>query len=163
MIRSKKTNKQMAAVFKEVGEWFLSLPEEAKVVMSRAYTSADEHECNSPACFGGWLAVKYQTNEYENDNGGHDMRRYYGDGANMFAKDLGFKNKDLGFKNMDDLGRYADENYEIWGNRSGFYMFYEPQAFDEGDKKYTRDNITTKAIGEKLIAVAERLEKTKKV
>lgn len=141
---SKKSNKEMSAIFREVGEWFMALPKEAEVDMVVAFSKVEVETCRSPACFGGWLATKYSTKK------DCDGERYFSDGACAFAKELGFSNS-------AELSKYAYENPEIWGNVEGGGMFSIPNAFDEGEKKYLHGTITTKAIGEKLIAVADRL------
>lgn len=146
-IKSKKSNKEMAKVFRETGKWFLSLPEGALVDMTNVYSSAESVTCSTPSCFGGWLALKYKTGQSEY------FLRHFADGANAFAEELGFTYR-------DDLTEYAAENPEIWGNKNGDEMFCSAYAFNEGDKEYTNETITTKAIGEKLIAVAKRLEET---
>ena len=136
----------MAKVFRETGEWFLALPEKAEVDMYEGYSDVEVETCGSPACFGGWLAVKYGTPKDE------DAGRNYRDGAYLFAEDLGF---DF----TCELKEWAEKNPKIWGNQNGYQMFNRPYAFNEGDKKYDDDAVavTTKAIGEKLIAVAGRL------
>lgn len=144
---SNKSNKEMAEVFRETGEWFLSLPEKAEVDMTKGYSNVEPKTCNSPACFGSWLSAKYRTQK------GEDEKRDYIDGAIAFAKDLGFCN-------MHELRYWADENPKMWGNEDGHCMFNSPSAFNEEDKEYANYTITTRAIGEKLIAVAERLRKT---
>ena len=154
-IKSSKTNKQMAKVFKKTGKWFLALPEEAEVDMEQRYSTVEIETCNAAASFGGWLAVMYNTDNECSVREGEILGRDYADGAIIFARKLGFING-------IELANYMDKKSEIWGNRWGGSMFSEPFAFNEGDKIYDKRDITTKAIGEKLIAVAQRLAKSKK-
>lgn len=151
-MQSIKTDIEMAKIFLETGEWFMKLPEEFEVDMSlgqsKVLNTTGGFKCNSPACFGGWLAIKY-----EKIIGGHrGLYVDYNDGLYAFAQHLGFSQD-------EDLELWAYDNDKIWGNPFGVKMFIQPYAFDEGDKKYDHTNITTKAIGKKLIAVADRLMK----
>ena len=149
-MKSKATNKWMAEVFRRVGEWFLDLPEGAEINMNEMSATAEIYDgkcCGSPACVGGWLAVLYRTpTHYGTSN------RFFEDGANEFAKELGFENN----RRLSD---WAEANPSIWGNDFGWDMFYKERAYSEGGKEYDNNTITVKAVGDKFVAVAGRLEK----
>lgn len=148
----------MAKVFRKVGHWFMELPEEAKVDIGKLLSNADLKNgkvCGSPCCVGGWLAVYFDTDK--NSLGDRD----YIHGANAFAEKLGFEkwNEQHDISPVYRLRMWATENPKMWGNEHGSVMFIHAYAYNEGEKEYTEDTITTKAIGEKFLAVADRLEK----
>ena len=152
--RLTKTPEQMAQVFYETGLWFDSLPEDKKVNMLRGMSDADVGDCGSPACFGGWLAVKYNT---ETDDDGY---RFYENGAEAFCRDLGIMpicGKDYSdiFETdaSDVFADWASHNFEIWGNMYGHRSFIEPSAFG-----CYYEQITIKHIARHLIGVAKRLD-----
>ena len=149
----------MAEVFEKVGNWFMKLPlEDHKIDMCFG-----DQLCGSPTCVGGWLAKYYNTKMY-----GEQKKRVFYDGTNAFSEDLGFfKTKDDYIRKdnyilkrpMDYMKHFFSENKELWGNRDACYMFATTGefAYDEGDKRYTWRNLTTKAVAEKYLAIAKRL------
>ena len=147
-----------AIVFRAVGNWFMTIPKNAEIDMGRGISNAaikDGRHCGMPACVGGFLGILYGTPR----NGTHSSYdgtitkkcRDYKDGANAFARDLWFKD-------MGELRQWARENPSIWGNMYGANMFLDGFAYNEGEKIYSDETITPKAVGEKFIAVADRLE-----
>ena len=136
---------------KRVGKWFLELPKEAKISMATGLSDASIENCGSPACFGGWLAVYYNTKIYKNG------KRKYMDGANAFARALGFK-KSILYSAHENLKNYVSMREDLWRDSDGYGIFIRPSTFNEGGKEYDKDNITPRAIGEKLLAVANRIE-----
>ena len=146
----------MARAFTKAGKRFLNLPTNAKLNPREPKSNVELEDgkcCDTPACAGGWLAVLYNTpKDYKyHPECGSKTYRHYSDGADAFARDMGLEDKRV-------LGMWAHTTPCIWGNPWGLQMFYEAYAYDEGDKVYNSENITTKAIGEKFLAVAKRLE-----
>ncbi|MEM8500302.1 MAG: hypothetical protein AAF542_19970 [Pseudomonadota bacterium] len=85
-----------------------------------------DHSCRTPMCHGGWYA---SASKYALDD--------YTEGADLIAKDLGFRDK-------DQLEQWAQINYKLWGNKGGIYMFCNLHAFVEGNK--SNPNVTLKDI-----------------
>ena len=153
-IKSTKTNEEMAQVFYRTGLWFDSLPNESKVDMSVGTSDAEVGNCNTPACFGGWLSVMFGTELHycNSPRLSRKCARSFKDGANKFAKELGFVN-------YIDLVSWAKEDQYCWGNDWGFLMFAFTIAFVEEGGYDHETPITIKDIANKLIAVAKRLDK----
>ena len=151
-IKSSKTNEEMAQVFYRVGLWFDSLPSKSKVRMTVGNSKAEVGDCNTPACFGGWLSVMFGTEIYNNPSSRFHGTRGYNDGADEFAKELGFVD-------YDQIRDWASQNPHYWGNRWGRGIFSCVMAFNEEGGYTYIDGITVKDIANKLLAVAKRLDK----
>lgn len=140
-----KTDKEMAVVFKKAADFFDDLPESAEVNMWKM-----RQVCGSPACFGGWLAVLYDTEKAfrstDHINKKTNPCRSFLDGADAFAVDLGFEN-------LIQLKIWAENNPDIWGNNCEYDMFCSNKAFGFEEEA----KITTKDISKHLYGVAERL------
>ncbi len=147
----------MAEVFEKVGNWFMTLPPKDNEIDM----CFGDQICGSPTCVGGWLAKYYNTQMH-----GKQKKRSFYEGANAFSEDLGFfetKNShNISRKPNDSMKHFFSENKELWGNRDACYMFATTGecAYDEGDKRYTWRNMTTKAVAEKYLAVAKRLRES---
>ena len=83
-----------------------------------------EHICATPMCFDGFYAVA-------NGVFGDTLNHYYGDGADLIAKHLGF---DDGYVHKSrGLEIWAASNPDLWGNNDGQYMFCSIDAFDNAE------------------------------
>ena len=156
-----KFTKEHTQEMRRVADFFDLLEEKgAEIDMNEARNFNQNNECNSPACFGGWLSIMYNTPIYDEE----DYRyRLYSQGADSFAKKIGFKKN----KNYSDptlaMEIFFQDEPELWGNTEGYDIFGEQCAFNEGNEEYSRfrNNITPKAIANKWRAVAERIESSK--
>jgi hypothetical protein len=86
------------------------------------YDKKDEYECGTVHCVAGWYAVANL------DHGAikTEMKKGYvgyTTGADLLAYDLGLNN-------LDGLCNWAKYNPEIWGNKNGFDMFANENAYD---------------------------------
>ena len=148
----------MSEVFMQVGNWFLERGNE--IVDYTKYSIEDvDGVPMSTGCFGCWLALYYNTEKF-------DGKRLFVDGANAFARDLGFdvvkkyskkreQEEEVTFISLRD---WADDNKDIWGNDNGRRMFCSKDAFNEGSGEYgDEEDITTESIGRKLIGVSKRM------
>ena len=163
-VTSTKSNKEMAKVFRKVGDWFMDLPDDTQVGMGVDYSNAEikrgKHH-GMPASPAGFLAILYKTPTQAMLCHCRTVKqcRYSKDGARAFAKDLGFH-----YDSVRDLVDWLYENPDLWGSGRGSAIFSRwESAYNEGEKEYRYGELTTKAIGEKFLAVAGRLEKTKEV
>lgn len=83
-------------------------------------TNVGIHKCGTPMCHAGWYALA------------SDIKGHYQNGTSQMTQDLGF---DFTYQ----LKAWAHENRRIWGNKEGFNMFNEPQAFN-GLENLKRDD-----------------------
>ena len=147
MYKETKSRDETAQVFYETGVWFDSLPDRSRVDMLEAYSDATISGCGSPACFGGWLAVKYNT-RIDCTNS-----RFYKDGVAEFVRELGIETGCFPTPS-EAISGWAYENSDVWGNKYGIAMFSCKSAFGVSDK----EEITVKHIAKHLIGVAKRLD-----
>jgi hypothetical protein len=80
-------------------------------------------QCGTIHCVGGWYAVATLYGR---------KRLTYSDGANEMASDLGFSG---GF-GISDLENWAESNPDIWGNRYGYNLFCNENAYDNAETLY---------------------------
>lgn len=125
---------------RELGNIFLKLHKErpdAKVDM----TEHRFHPCGTTACHAGWFAA------------------YNGDDSKAACKNFMSAKREMAkflyFDTDMNLEMWAEQNWDIWGNYSGGYMFYSKGAFGF----YDEDNeLTLKDIGNHWLGVADRYE-----
>jgi len=80
--------------------------------------------CGSPMCHGGWYAFSKDLRDIDEFSDNDSYISYF-----IGAEEMG---KDLGFKDQFELMQWASSNDEIWGNKSGSYMFNGETAFLDG-------------------------------
>ena len=156
-----------AEEMERVAKFFLGLPEKAKIDMGVAESTVSVKNCGSPACVGGWLAVYYDTKFYTKSKTKFiaNSGRNFADGANAFAKALGFKSLSTAVPYKDKLIEWVMSNPRTWGNGSGGRMFDRVHAFSEGRRKCKQNsvseegNLTVQDVGNKFLAVSKRIRK----
>ena len=119
----------------------------------------EDKSCNTIGCMAGHyllgkmtkVTVKHFNDETKilTDIKGKEL--HFADGANLFARDLGFSNK-------DHIKKWANNNPHIWGNKWGGYMFSTDSAYDN----YSKDKLTLDTIIKHLSTVTERLRNPSK-
>ncbi len=158
-----KFTKEHTQEMRKVADFFDLLEEKgAEIGMNEARNFNQNNECNSPACFGGWLSIMYNTPIYDDED--YNGYRLFSQGANSFAKKIGFtENKKDNIDAMLAMEIFFQDEPGLWGNTEGYDVFSEQYAFNEGNEEYSRfrNNITPKAIANKWRAVAERIESSK--
>ena len=118
-----------------------------RIRMSKSKSITNKtNKCKTPACFGGWLSVYYDTKI-----NGHKTR-YYKHGANIFARKLGFED-------IHHLEYWAKKNKKLWGE-NGYWLFVVKKAWKEeggyDGSKYKK--LTLEHISYKLRKVVGRVD-----
>ena len=84
-----KFTKEHTQEMRKVADFFDLLEEKgAEIDMNEARNFNQNNECNSPSCFGGWLSIMYNTLIYDDED--YNGYRLYSQGADSFAKKIGF-------------------------------------------------------------------------
>ncbi len=140
--------KKVAARFKRILEHAKRVEEaniyydNVSLVMGHTHVCG-KHECNTPMCHAGWYA-------FSANQGERTMKyRSYRSGADLMAQELGFKNR-------HELTDWAYSNPKIWGNRNGFDMFNNGDAFNIVGKVYRDVNVNDVYLH--WLGVAKRME-----
>jgi len=95
---------------------------------------------DTPACHGGWAAIMYGVNDYQGCGDFYEL------GADRLAKKLGFRDE-------FEMRNWAHTYPEYWGNREGFLMFDNKEAFGKDDD----ENLCLTDIPDWYMNVARRL------
>lgn len=103
--------------------------------------------CDTPMCHAGWFAFSVNMD--------HPKKRCpnYRSGANLMAKELGFKT-------ARQLMDWAHDNPKLWGTSDGYSMFSSMSAFEHTSKNgHTQYRLST--IVRHWKRVADRIRKAK--
>lgn len=149
MIKSEYDNVELAARFIFMAGRFLNLfkmYENPPVEFSEARVCARDDLCGTAACHAGWALVALKPDA--------KVRAYKGlYGFSQGANELG---RYFGFYSRHSFALWAHENPDLWGSRSGYYMFgvtgYAAFGRTDQDPPMTLADIAAWYLG-----VAERL------